>query len=113
MKTCRHCGEAKEPGDFRRNRSSRDGLSSWWAACHREASRRWHRENSKRVAAKRRTADTARLKICQRCGGAFIAPPGKWPRLCAGCTHVMLELWGDNRHRQIELFGEKVLPHFR
>jgi 5,10-methylenetetrahydromethanopterin reductase len=31
----------------------------------------------------------------------------------AGCTHVMLELWGDNRHRQIELFGEQVLPHFQ
>src|SRR5688500_4442102 len=31
----------------------------------------------------------------------------------AGCTHVMLELWGDNGHRQIEAFGEKVLPHFR
>ena len=31
----------------------------------------------------------------------------------AGCTHVMLELWGDNRHDQIRLFGEKVLPHFR
>jgi 5,10-methylenetetrahydromethanopterin reductase len=31
----------------------------------------------------------------------------------AGCTHVMLELWGEGRHAQIELFGEKVLPHFR
>ena len=31
----------------------------------------------------------------------------------AGCTHVMLELWGDHRHDQIRLFGEKVLPHFR
>jgi 5,10-methylenetetrahydromethanopterin reductase len=31
----------------------------------------------------------------------------------AGCTHVMLELWGADRHRQIELFGERVLPHFR
>ncbi|TML67519.1 MAG: LLM class flavin-dependent oxidoreductase [Actinobacteria bacterium] len=30
----------------------------------------------------------------------------------AGCTHVMLELWGDSRHEQIRLFGEKVLPHF-
>ena len=29
----------------------------------------------------------------------------------AGCTHVMLELWGANRHEQIRLFGEKVLPH--
>ena len=31
----------------------------------------------------------------------------------AGCTHVMLELWGANRHEQIRLFGEKVLPHVR
>src|SRR5436190_17552837 len=30
-----------------------------------------------------------------------------------GCTHVMLELWGADRHEQIRLFGEKVLPHFR
>jgi 5,10-methylenetetrahydromethanopterin reductase len=31
----------------------------------------------------------------------------------AGCTHVMLELWGDDRHEQIRLFGEQVLPHVR
>jgi 5,10-methylenetetrahydromethanopterin reductase len=31
----------------------------------------------------------------------------------AGCTHVMLELWGDDRHKQIRLFGVQVLPHFR
>jgi 5,10-methylenetetrahydromethanopterin reductase len=31
----------------------------------------------------------------------------------AGCTHVMLELWGADRHEQIRLFGERVLPHFR
>ena len=31
----------------------------------------------------------------------------------AGCTHVMLELWGANRHEQIRFFGERVLPHFR
>jgi 5,10-methylenetetrahydromethanopterin reductase len=31
----------------------------------------------------------------------------------AGCTHVMLELWGARRHDQIELFGKEVLPHFR
>jgi 5,10-methylenetetrahydromethanopterin reductase len=31
----------------------------------------------------------------------------------AGCTHVMLELWGADRHDQIRLFGERVLPHFR
>jgi 5,10-methylenetetrahydromethanopterin reductase len=31
----------------------------------------------------------------------------------AGCTHVMLELWGDDRANQIRLFGEKVLPEVR
>lgn len=31
----------------------------------------------------------------------------------AGCTHVMLELWGANRREQIRLFGERVLPHVR
>jgi 5,10-methylenetetrahydromethanopterin reductase len=31
----------------------------------------------------------------------------------AGCSHVMLELWGDRRHEQIELFGREVLPRFR
>jgi 5,10-methylenetetrahydromethanopterin reductase len=31
----------------------------------------------------------------------------------AGCTHVMLELWGEDRLAQLRLFGERVLPHFR
>lgn len=30
----------------------------------------------------------------------------------AGCTHMMLELWGDNRLEQVELFRRHVLPHF-
>ena len=29
----------------------------------------------------------------------------------AGCTQVMLELWGEDRERQIELFATGVLPH--
>jgi 5,10-methylenetetrahydromethanopterin reductase len=31
----------------------------------------------------------------------------------AGCTHVMLELWGDDRLGQLKLFAEHVLPHVR
>jgi 5,10-methylenetetrahydromethanopterin reductase len=31
----------------------------------------------------------------------------------AGCTHVMLELWGANRHEQLRVFAEDVLPHVR
>ena len=31
----------------------------------------------------------------------------------AGCTHVMLELWGADRAGQLRLFGERVLPRVR
>ena len=31
----------------------------------------------------------------------------------AGCTHIMLELWGEDRTAQLELFGSQVLPHFK
>jgi alkanesulfonate monooxygenase SsuD/methylene tetrahydromethanopterin reductase-like flavin-dependent oxidoreductase (luciferase family) len=31
----------------------------------------------------------------------------------AGCTHIMLELWGEEREGQAKLFGEAVLPHFK
>ena len=31
----------------------------------------------------------------------------------AGCTHILLEIWGENRTGQARLFGEAVLPHFR
>ncbi len=31
----------------------------------------------------------------------------------AGCTHILLEIWGENRTAQARLFGEAVLPHFR
>jgi 5,10-methylenetetrahydromethanopterin reductase len=31
----------------------------------------------------------------------------------AGCTHILLELWGDDRIGQVELFGREVLPRFR
>jgi 5,10-methylenetetrahydromethanopterin reductase len=31
----------------------------------------------------------------------------------AGCTHVMLELWGEDRLEQLRLFAERVLPEVR
>ncbi|MHB8244318.1 MAG: LLM class flavin-dependent oxidoreductase [Acidimicrobiales bacterium] len=31
----------------------------------------------------------------------------------AGCSHIMLELWGEERNEQIELFAASVLPHVR
>ena len=31
----------------------------------------------------------------------------------AGCSHILLEIWGDDRLEQVNLFGEEVLPHFK
>jgi 5,10-methylenetetrahydromethanopterin reductase len=70
-------------------------------------------EHGGRLAAKDRVSDN----LLDRC-----KPIAGTPADCieaieeyrdAGCTHVMLELWGDRRGEQIELFGSKVLPRFR
>ncbi|MDQ5822060.1 MAG: LLM class flavin-dependent oxidoreductase [Actinomycetota bacterium] len=70
-------------------------------------------ERGGRLAAKEQVTDS----ILDRC-----KPIAGTPEECiaaieeyrdAGCTHVMLELWGENRHEQIRLFGERVVPHFR
>ena len=70
-------------------------------------------ERGGRLAAKREVTDSL-LDRCKPIAGT----PADCVRAIeeyrdAGCSHVMLELWGADRHRQIELFGERVLPHFR
>jgi alkanesulfonate monooxygenase SsuD/methylene tetrahydromethanopterin reductase-like flavin-dependent oxidoreductase (luciferase family) len=70
-------------------------------------------EEGGRLAAKARVTD-ALLDKCRPIAGTpsdCIAAIEEYRD--AGCTHVMLELWGANRLDQIRLFGEKVLPHFR
>jgi alkanesulfonate monooxygenase SsuD/methylene tetrahydromethanopterin reductase-like flavin-dependent oxidoreductase (luciferase family) len=70
-------------------------------------------EQGGRLAAKEKVTDS----LLDRC-----KPIAGTPAECieaieeyreAGCTHVMLELWGEDRHRQLELFGERVLPEVR
>ena len=73
--------------------------------------RRWSRGG--RLAAKEQVTDSL-LDRCKPIAGTpadCIAAIEEYRD--AGCTHVMLELWGDARHEQIRLFGSKVLPHFR
>jgi 5,10-methylenetetrahydromethanopterin reductase len=70
-------------------------------------------ERGGRLAAKEHVTDS----ILDRCKPIAGTPEDCVARIVeyreAGCTHVMLELWGENRHEQIRLFGERVLPHFR
>src|SRR5436305_10306964 len=70
-------------------------------------------ERGGRLAAKAEVSDTL-LDKCKPIAGTpdeCIAAIEEYRE--AGCTHVMLELWGDRRQEQIELFGREVLPHFR
>jgi 5,10-methylenetetrahydromethanopterin reductase len=70
-------------------------------------------ERGGRLAAKAEMSD-ALLDKCKAIAGTpddCIAAIEEYRE--AGCTHVMLELWGDRRHEQIRLFGSRVLPHFR
>ena len=70
-------------------------------------------ERGGRLAAKEQVTDSL-LDRCKPIAGTpedCIAAIEEYRE--AGCTHVMLELWGDRRHDQIRLFGEQVLPHVR
>jgi 5,10-methylenetetrahydromethanopterin reductase len=70
-------------------------------------------EQGGRLAAKAQVSD-ALLDKCKPIAGTpedCIAAIEEYRE--AGCTHVMLELWGENRHEQIRLFGKRVLPQFR
>ncbi len=66
-----------------------------------------------RKAAARAVTDEILSKVCAIAG----TPEECMQRIeeyrDAGCTHIMLEIWGDDRTGQAKLFGEAVLPHFR
>ena len=66
-----------------------------------------------RLAAKAKVTDSI-LDRCKPIAGTpedCIAAINEYRE--AGCTHIMLELWGEDRHEQIRLFGEHVLPHVK
>jgi 5,10-methylenetetrahydromethanopterin reductase len=70
-------------------------------------------EEGGRLAAKAKVTDS----ILDRCKPIAGTPDDCVAAIeeyrAAGCTHIMLELWGADRHEQIRLFGEKVLPRVR
>ena len=70
-------------------------------------------ESGGRKAAARAVNDEILEKVCPIAG----TPDDCIARIeqykAAGCTHILLEVWGDDRLEQAKLFGEAVLPHFR
>ena len=69
-------------------------------------------EHGGRKAAARAVSEEVLEKVCPIAG----APDECIRRIeqfrQAGCTHILLEIWGENRIEQVRLFGEAVLPHF-
>jgi len=70
-------------------------------------------ERGGRKAAAKAVTDEVLQKVCPIAGTPddCIAQIEKYR--AAGCTHILLEIWGDDRTEQARLFGEAVLPYFR
>ncbi len=69
-------------------------------------------EQGGRKAAARAVPNSVLEKVCPIAGTPAQCIERLEEYRAAGCTHIMLELWGDNRPEQASLFGQKVLPHF-
>jgi 5,10-methylenetetrahydromethanopterin reductase len=70
-------------------------------------------EKGGRKAAAKAVSDEILGKVCAIAGSPDECVQRIEEYRAAGCTHVMLEIWGDDRTGQAKLFGEAVLPHFR
>src|SRR5580658_1746698 len=70
-------------------------------------------ENGGRKAAAKAVSDEILRKVCAIAGTPEECIARIEEYRDAGCTHIMLEIWGDDRVGQAKLFGEAVLPHFK
>jgi 5,10-methylenetetrahydromethanopterin reductase len=67
-------------------------------------------EQGGRKAAARAVTDEILRKVCPIAGTPDECIQRIEEYRAAGCTHIMLEIWGDDRTGQAKLFGEAVLP---
>ena len=70
-------------------------------------------EKGGRKAAAKAVTDEILHKVCAIAGTPEECIQRIEEYRAAGCTHIMLEIWGDDRTGQAKLFGEAVLPHFK
>jgi len=70
-------------------------------------------EKGGRKAAAQAVTDELLKKVCPIAGTPDECAQRIEEYRAAGCTHIMLEIWGDDRTGQAKLFGEAVLPHFK
>jgi 5,10-methylenetetrahydromethanopterin reductase len=70
-------------------------------------------EKGGRKAAAKAVTDDILRKVCAIAGTPEECVARVEEYRAAGCTHIMLEIWGEDRPSQAKLFGEAVLPHFQ
>ncbi len=70
-------------------------------------------ERGGRKAAAKAVSDEILRKVCAIAGTPDECIERIEEYRAAGCTHIMLEIWGEDRTGQAALFGEAVLPHFK
>jgi hypothetical protein len=66
LKRCRKCGQVKRSQEFRRNARCRDGLSSWCADCHVEATHAYRQRRREAEAEATRKAIKAHTEELRR-----------------------------------------------
>src|SRR5581483_2558699 len=70
-------------------------------------------ERGGRKAAAKAVTDELLRKVCPIAGTPDECIAKIEEYRAAGCTHIMLEIWGEDRTGQAKLFGDAVLPRFR
>jgi 5,10-methylenetetrahydromethanopterin reductase len=70
-------------------------------------------EQGGRKAAAAKVTDAILQKVCPIAGSPQDCIRAIERYRDAGCTNIMLEIWGDDREEQARVFGEQVLPHFK
>jgi 5,10-methylenetetrahydromethanopterin reductase len=70
-------------------------------------------ERGGRQAAAQAVSDDLLRKVCPIAGSPEECIQKIEEYRAAGCTHIMLEIWGEDRTGQAKLFGDSVLPHFK
>jgi len=70
-------------------------------------------EKGGRKAAAQAVSDDVLEKVCPIAGTSGECCRRIEEYRQAGCTNILLEIWGDDREQQARLFGEAVLPQFR
>jgi 5,10-methylenetetrahydromethanopterin reductase len=70
-------------------------------------------ERDGRKAAAQAVSDELLSKVCPIAGTPDECVQRIEEYRDAGCTHIMLEIWGEDRIGQAKLFGDTVLPLFR